>query len=288
MERINAFPLFVMGATLTAWTQNLNKKPYTYNDLERDGRGVLENIVPWIQSTLISTPLAKDSAVPLVQFIHQKRDEEWLKEHGSEELEDALRQNLISQVFEFANLLRAEFGYFDLYVASQKRDHVMKMLTLTAEEGLDRKIVKRLSDKCISEIREAGRCIAFDLSTASAFHVFRALELVVLMYFPVLHITPPTEKKRSLGTYINLLEGKDVDGKPVEEAPKIDAKIPFMLRHLKDTYRNPIMHPELVLENDEAEDLFPFALAAISTMVRDIMKRKPDPEPESAKQEGQL
>ena len=37
---------------------------------------------------------------------------------------------------------------------------------------------KNLDDAVIGDIREAGRCLVFDLPTAAGFHVLRAIELV--------------------------------------------------------------------------------------------------------------
>ena len=47
----------------------------------------------------------------------------------------------------------------------------------------------------------------------------------------------------------------------------IDAKIPSLLRDLKDLYRNPTLHPEVTLDEDEATTLLALGVAAIQQMV---------------------
>ena len=148
----------------------------------------------------------------------------------------------------------------------------MKGLIFGAEKAFPEAVVQKLPPQCIKDVQEAGKSIAFDLPTACGFHIFRALETVVLMYFPVLEVPLPDERKRNLGTYILILEGKDQNGKEVDGAKKVDEKITGMLRHLKDSYRNPLMHPELTLEDEEAESLFQFAISAITQLIKDIKK----------------
>jgi hypothetical protein len=102
--------------------------------------------------------------------------------------------------------------------------------------------------------------LAFDVPTAATFHLFRAIEAVVLLYFPVLGIPIPEEKSRSLGVYINLLEGKK--GK--------DDRIVVILRHIKDEYRNRLIHPGDFLDVDTAANLFSLGASVIDLMINDM------------------
>jgi len=61
----------------------------------------------------------------------------------------------------------------------------------------------------------------------------------------------------------------------------VDEKITAMLQHLKDFYRNPIIHPEFVLQPSEAENLFQFAASAIGVMIEDMARRRLAALPES-------
>jgi hypothetical protein len=275
MQQLNAFPVFALGGALTMLVDRLATKGYTFNDLARDSANTIESLVYWIRSP-ISAPLSKEVAVPIVQALDAARSSDYLKAHGVEEIKDDVKNDLNYQLHNFTSLFRAELSNCDVYLISQKRGHNMPILIFAAERHLDKIIAENLCPECIEEIREGGRCLAFDLPTASGFHINRALELALLMYFPVLKIEIPPEKKRSWGSYIQLLEGKDLNGKEMDGAEKADERITYMLRHIKDFYRNPLMHPAWVLTDNEAQNLFNLAISAISAMVTDILSRKPE------------
>jgi hypothetical protein len=122
-------------------------------------------------------------------------------------------------------------------------------------------------DDVIKEIREATKCLAFDISTAVGFHVYRAIEAIIIKdYFRILDIKPEEwEKNKNLGNYIMLLENK-----------KVDVRITGVLRHLKDNYRNPISHPQEFWDSNKAESSFGLAISAITVMVQGIQERTQD------------
>jgi hypothetical protein len=80
------------------------------------------------------------------------------------------------------------------------------------------------------------------------------------MYFRLLNIPVP---QQNLGSYIAALIKAGVD-----------QKITGLLSHLKDTYRNPLMHPEMSLTVDEADSLFQVAQSALTMMITDIQNRR--------------
>jgi len=96
------------------------------------------------------------------------------------------------------------------------------------------------------------------------------------MYFPVLDLRPLDEKKRSMGNYIQLLKGQTVDGQQIDITQNcvVNDRIVGLLGYYKDEFRNPLMHPELTLDDDEALDLFQTVLSTISMMVADIIDRR--------------
>jgi hypothetical protein len=74
-----------------------------------------------------------------------------------------------------------------------------------------------------------------------------------------------------LGGLVNALEGKSqnlaASGKDTKRLT--DEIIPVLKRIVK-TYRNPIMHPEMKLDENDAIDVFDNAKAAIASTLRDI------------------
>jgi len=119
-------------------------------------------------------------------------------------------------------------------------------------------VLDKITEDVKREIRESGKCLAFDCATASGFHIMRATELIIHKYYT--HVCKPTSEKRldNWGAYIAKLD--QVADAQVKEVVAI-------LRQIKDQHRNLIMHPELVLSPDESFTLFEIAQGAIIAMV---------------------
>jgi len=162
---------------------------------------------------------------------------------------------------EFQTVLGAECPTLDVYFISQKRAFDMRTIIKEAERILSRTHILDLDQGTIDDIREAGKCLAYEVPTAVCFHVFRAIERVGLKYFPILGVTEP--KNRSLGILIDELKKLNVESKIIE-----------ILKHMKDNYRNPIIHPEEFVTNDQAADLFTFAISVIGIVLNDQNNEK--------------
>jgi hypothetical protein len=124
-------------------------------------------------------------------------------------------------------------------------------------------IRNKLPQLAVTDVKAAGRCLAFDLPTSAGFHIARAVETVLLQYFSVLGIELPEYK--NLGRYIETLREKG-------PAKGIDSKVVAAVDQFRDLYRNPIMHPDVNLTSDEAQTLFANAQSAISAIIQDMSK----------------
>jgi hypothetical protein len=117
-----------------------------------------------------------------------------------------------------------------------------------------------LQPKAKADILEAGKCLAFRLSTASAFHACRAIEAGMDQYYEALVGKPykvsPSGGNNNWGAKTKALEDAGADEKVTE-----------FLTHIRKQYRNPVTHPEVVVDEHEAVDLFVASLSAISMML---------------------
>ena len=252
MQRITCVPFVLLGNSIgTIMTQLHREGPYSYNELSRDAFWLIQNLEQWRVDTIFDNALSsKVLAMNLAAKLQENTAPAFLEIHGTEELAVPQRTDLISAIQLFINNLFFDLNLAESYMITQKRDRNMNVLIYSAEQGLSASTIKYLSEAkdCVEDIKNAGRCLAFDLPTACGFHIFRAVEAVALMYFPLLDIPYPDKKKRSLGTYIHLLNGKSRNGqKDRTGALKVDDKITGMLGHLTKFYRNPLAHPELTL-----------------------------------------
>jgi len=121
-------------------------------------------------------------------------------------------------------------------------------------------IYNRLTDLAKHEINCAGKCIAFQCATASAFHILRCTEeclrVVHRSYFP------RKDVNKTWGSLLHDLKNK-------ARNPKPDDILLTHLDHLRDIFRNPTDHPEKIYDLEEAEDLLSLAVDVINRCMKD-------------------
>ena len=162
-----------------------------------------------------------------------------------------------SALNEFRTVLSAELNVIDTYAVSQKGAYSTSDLVENADIVFPSGIRQKVPDQAIQDIRQAGKCLAFDTPTAAGFHITRAIEATIVHYYKAALGTETQLKMRNWGVYI----------KNLEASGKADIKIIELLKHIKDSYRNPVTHPEAELSTDEISVLFGLAISAITQMV---------------------
>jgi hypothetical protein len=157
----------------------------------------------------------------------------------------------------FENVLAAELRASATYLVSQKGAYSTPDLIDRAEILIPEKIRSEIPDRAIKDLREMGRCLAVNLPTAVGLHALRAVETVMEQYYAHVVGSPPNKKKRNWGIWIAKIEG----------SPKSDPKTVAALKHLKDEYRNPLVHPEFHLSSEQAQIVVAAAIGAICQMI---------------------
>jgi hypothetical protein len=135
---------------------------------------------------------------------------------------------------------------------------------LTGGHGGYSVIVKpHLSARCIEEIDESGRCLVYERSTASGYHILRAIELMIIFYLQAIpgFVMPPINRQ-NWGEYIKALKDNTADKGTIDQ-----------MQNLKENHRNPLMHPQDTLTMPEAVSLFAVGQSTIETIVADGVKR---------------
>lgn len=262
MRRINGYPVYQLGLVLGGLTAGLteNQTVAQVGPAAIQAQNILEG---FLNDPTLVIPYTKDAGGVLLAQIKALVSEEDQARREAPLAASPHAAGLFAALWNFQAMLSAEMARLDLYFVSPKRAYDMSKLIGAAEQALPMEVLPDLPTETRDDLREAGRCLAFELPTATGFHVFRAVESIVRIYFPLVGVALP--KSRNLGGLIDSLEGT------------ISEKTIGMLKHLKDTYRNPLMHPELVLDLDEAESLFQFSISAISTMMaeqRELREKK--------------
>lgn len=170
---------------------------------------------------------------------------------------------------EFEPVLDAELGQIETYVLAPKGIFDTKLLVDFPEIMFSDEVRKWLSEQAVKDIQQAGRCLAFELSTAAGFHLARAVEETIRNYYKVVAQKPydKEEKNLSRATWKNYVDALEKKG--------VDKKILNALDQMRELHRNPISHPDENLSIDEAMVLVGLAQSAIVAMATDSKRREP-------------
>ena len=178
-------------------------------------------------------------------------------------------RNIIEKAKGFEIVLSAELQTLAVYHVTQKGIYSTADLIDRAERILPESALPKLSQSVQEEIRQSGKCLAFDSGTACAFHIIRAVEMVMHEYYLKVCKPSPKPPKRlaNWGEYIKKFANSTNPG--VKE-------MAVLLQQIKDQHRNLIMHPEMLLSVDEAFALFEIAQGVIIAMASKlpILKKK--------------
>jgi hypothetical protein len=165
----------------------------------------------------------------------------------------------------FEPVLAAECNALDTYVVSQKRGYATSDLVERAVKMLPQETIIILPPTVAADINAAGRCLAFDTPTAAGFHVLRAVEAVMALYYKHLTGKELPKQNRNWGLYL----------KKLKTVPSHDAKISGALDHIRENYRNPITHPDETLTEGHAIMLFGLSLSVTELMAEELRRLPP-------------
>lgn len=268
MEKVNAMPIYWVASSLGQLSLQLVspvKMGTLINPLTM-ARSNLEFFINYFEAL----PLSIDAAMGIMGRIDIIMAPERIQQPGSIIPKGDI-DFLGASIYNFQAVLGTELPRANVFYVSPKRAYDMTILINQGESVLPQAFANYSGpskEEVIKDVREATKCLAFDISTAVGFHVYRAIEAIVVRdYFPILNIQPKDwEKNKNLGHYISLLQKAG-----------IDEKVTIMLKHLKDHYRNPISHPEEFWDSVKAESAFSVAIGVITIMVQDIEETKKKP-----------
>jgi hypothetical protein len=189
-----------------------------------------------------------------------------LEEAVAEDIDATLTADLATRLSETMSDLRtvldAESPGLKAFVVTDKRYNVERLLSradqLFAEGALD-----EVPPLAVEDFSECGRCIAFELPTAAAFHALRGTESVLRDFY---------EKIVKRGRIDPLLWGPIV----VHLRQRRDAPSDELLDNLdliRRSFRNPTAHPEKSYDVDEAQDLLGMCIDVVNRMARELQDR---------------
>jgi hypothetical protein len=177
---------------------------------------------------------------------------------------EEVKENIYQLTAKLNALLDADLAHQSVYNVLPKRAYDINTLIFDATQIFAEAVRIEFNAEEKWNIEQAGRCLAFEVATAAAFHIWRTLDSVLQRYVVV--VTGKRPKSRNWGAYIKALGTAGAD-----------QKITSVLTQIKDLYRNPIIHPDERLENDKALSLIGIAESAIGSIIADIVARRGRP-----------
>ncbi len=260
MQRVNSHSFYQLGSFLHALSE-IKEGDKLHQHLF--SLAAARNWLTWFLSDrVIPINVCKNDGWKLLNAINVLVPEDFPKNSPEDRpLTWSEAYDVTNNLRNFETVMSAELQNCAVYFVSKKSIYETADLIERAENVLPEEIKRDLTSQNISDLKEAGKCIAFNLPTAAGFHVMRAIEPVLLDWHRFVVKQDPTQK--NWGTYLQELKKANAN-------PDVMA----VLNQIRSIHRNPVMHPEVILTIDEAIDLFDIGKAAIRAMVVEIQKLK--------------
>jgi hypothetical protein len=219
--------------------------------------------IDWLQRFLfeiqdVPLPDSRDAAgclLNLVQTAIEPRD-----------VSRTITQNEVVGIWngkeQFEQHFEREQRNLSVFTVMPKGIYDTRLLAEKTEEKFPEAIRKQFSEIFLSDLNQAGRCLAFEVPTASAFHIFRATETLVRRYYEVLAGKPWPKTKRDWWSYIEELN----------KLPNVNKDVTMRLDEIRKFERNPSIHPEHIVTLEKAPILFELCSGVIYAMGDEISK----------------
>jgi len=254
MRRLNDFKFYELGTRLQPLEEIDKETPYKTKYYEFwFARSQIKEMLRLFPELNICRTAARE----LMEAITEIVPEDW-PTAAAKDMESKLGYKAFSistakQAFEY--VLSAELNSLDTYLLTQQGIYNTADLVERAEMAFSESTRSHVTEEAKKDFRQGGRCLAFELPTASGFHAMRATEAVLRQYHRLVMRLPDTTKSPDMSQCINELRKAGED-----------AKLISILDSIRDLHRNPQMHPEVFLTMDEAMRLFDISKSAINAM----------------------
>jgi len=143
------------------------------------------------------------------------------------------------------------------YIVGEKRLDTVKLVS-DVSSLFARGVFEVLPEVAQYDFEEAGKCVAFERSTAAAFHLLRGTEDVLRAFYCGI------VRQRRVSP---LVWGPMVDGLRARRSPP-PAELLRNLDNSRLSFRNPTQHPEKIYDIDEVQDLFGLSVDVVNRMAK--------------------
>jgi hypothetical protein len=153
----------------------------------------------------------------------------------------------------------------NVFEVQQQGIYDSRLLVDAADRMFTDDIRQRFPERTVTDWKAAGRCLAFELATASGFHSVRATEAVIHQYYVTVTGDHAMKRKdRNWGAYVRNLNRH----RKLNADSKADPKLISLIDQIREHHRNVVIHPEEVLDQPAARALFSVCEGAIISLVQ--------------------
>jgi len=269
MKRVNVHQFYLLGQSLQPLAGITEAS--IYGDCFYELWQARAGIKAMLESGVVSLHTCRAAAYELIEAVTIGVPEDFdeaIKKDQKEPINWMCYYRIAQVLKEFQVVFAAELPLVETYSVSQKGAYSTSDLIDHAEIIFSENIRSVLPADATRDIQQAGRCIAFDVPTAAAFHILRAIEAVILEYLKIKSVGTVKPKQRTWAAYLDSLRELGADETIIEEIDQI-----------REKYRNPIMHPEDVVSLDGALALFGKAQFVIYAMIEGCKNPNPAAKP---------
>jgi len=223
--------------------------------VEIHGKGnILMNIDRFLNHIRnLTLPVTSRVLKPLVSF---KEKLSKIEENRTLTKDETMKLNEL--IFDIRKTLEAELEGIESFSITPKIIDVNKLIddvpSLFAPD-----IFGALPEIARYDFTEAGKCIAFERPTATAFHILRGTE-AFLKHFYLSFIKQKKIKE--------LMWGPIVENLRIRPKTKKHETLYNNLDNIRHSYRNPTQHPEMIYDIHLVQDLWGLCIEAINRMGR--------------------
>jgi hypothetical protein len=153
----------------------------------------------------------------------------------------------------------AELSTLPSYLVSKKDNFDVNLLVESGARLFPPMLLTKAPETA-RDAQEVGRALAFELPTACGFHAFRVVESVVRRYWDQTSNQTPRPKLETLGNFAIEMERSDFG----------DVKVVESIKQMTKLHRNPLVHPEVILDVEEAIGIIGMARSVLSMMLQTL------------------
>ncbi len=266
MERINQFDLYTLGQQLKALTRFDNAGPVSANEAFQ----VIIAARAALNRLLAGNPTPLGVSRTTAQQLKEQLDTIWTN-HFMVEDEDGTKKFkfpeenaapiaawswrwMCTALERFETVFQEDMREAAAYVVPRRGIYSTASLVDRADETFPAEVSGFIPDKAKRDFRAAGRCLAFNLLTASGYHVGRAVEGMLESYYQFFCNKPVTETLNGWKDYIEALDKVRKAGTFPDN--QLSEKTLKELDQMREDYRNPLAHPRVELNESEARMVF--------------------------------